>query len=70
MKQNDSSYNYGGFCGRSNKEPDSWYSFWIGASLKIINSLSLASISNLSFLSTCEDKNGGFGKTMDSFPGN
>jgi len=69
MKQDLSSFNNGGYRGRSNKEPDSCYSFWIGASLKMIDSFAFASKNVFSFLLTCQDQEGGFGKTKDIYPG-
>ncbi|XP_050543420.1 geranylgeranyl transferase type-1 subunit beta [Daktulosphaira vitifoliae] len=59
-----------GFQGRPNKDPDTCYSFWIGATLRIIGSLDKINkeknkdfvLNNANFLT------GGFSKDMDSIP--
>jgi len=60
----------GGFQGRPNKDPDTCYSFWLGASLSIIGSLDRINkkknrdfvLNNANFLT------GGFSKNIDSIP--
>jgi len=56
-----------GFHGRTNKRDDSCYAFWLGASLEILNSLSLVDRSSLrSFLMHAQDLVvGGFSKYED-----
>jgi len=58
----------GGYQGRSNKVSDSCYSFWIGASLDMLDASHLANPLEIRrFLSTCENKLfGGFSKTPDT----
>ncbi|KAG9302299.1 hypothetical protein G9A89_008790 [Geosiphon pyriformis] len=52
-----------GFQGRANKRPDSCYSFWIGASLKLLQVFELIdSESNRAFLIKTQTKYGGFAK--------
>ena len=60
-----------GFQGRPNKEPDTCYSFWVGATLALLQSFHVISAQdNLAFLKTTEDKSvGGFAKYPEVFPG-
>lgn len=60
-----------GFQGRPGKAPDTCYSFWIGATLKILDSYTFINMSeNLQFmLLTQSDITGGFAKHPDSSPG-
>ena len=53
-----------GFQGRPNKDPDTCYSFWIGATLKLLNSYHLMNEEeNVDFvLSTEDDEVGGLSK--------
>lgn len=59
-----------GFQGRPNKEPDTCYSFWLGATLSIMESLSkINKEKNKSFiLDNANFVTGGFSKNMDSIP--
>ncbi|KAI8081549.1 protein geranylgeranyltransferase-like protein type I beta subunit [Halteromyces radiatus] len=58
-----------GFQGRPNKQPDTCYCFWIGASLKMLNAFQWINHENLrGFLMTTQTKMGGFGKDDKSFP--
>ncbi|KAJ1480717.1 terpenoid cyclases/protein prenyltransferase alpha-alpha toroid, partial [Baffinella frigidus] len=58
----------GGFQGRTNKPPDTCYSFWIGASLHMLSlERFLDSPGTTTFAATCEAcESGGFGKHADS----
>eukprot|EP00127_Corallochytrium_limacisporum_P004827 Clim_evm10s183 gene=Clim_evmTU10s183 len=60
-----------GFCGRTNKPPDTCYSFWIGGTLEIMGFGDMPDAkANSSFLLTTQDENiGGFGKVQDALPG-
>ncbi|KAF8333585.1 uncharacterized protein EI90DRAFT_2994552 [Cantharellus anzutake] len=59
----------GGFQGRTEKAADACYSFWCGASLKILNADEFADKeANASFLLTCQSKFGGFGKCPGEYP--
>ena len=53
-----------GFQGRPNKDPDTCYSFWVGATLKLLNSYHLMNEEeNVDFvLSTEDDEVGGLSK--------
>ncbi|RHZ89892.1 hypothetical protein Glove_9g99 [Diversispora epigaea] len=52
-----------GFQGRANKPPDTCYSFWIGASLKILDSFEFIDFKqNFDFLMETQTKYGGFSK--------
>lgn len=58
-----------GFQGRINKDPDSCYSFWIGASLKTLGAFDLIDKPTLvNFILSCQTKYGGFSKTPDAYP--
>ncbi|CAG8483829.1 2741_t:CDS:2 [Paraglomus brasilianum] len=58
-----------GFQGRANKPEDTCYSFWIGASLKILGVFDLIDKeANRLFLSTTECHHGGFSKWPDLVP--
>ena len=61
-----------GYQGRTNKEPDSCYSFWVGGSLSILNSFHLTDVGNVSpfILQKCQaiKYGGGFSKHPDSYP--
>ncbi|KAK9475510.1 terpenoid cyclases/Protein prenyltransferase [Dipodascopsis tothii] len=59
-----------GFNGRVNKDPDTCYSFWIGASLSILGDFSLIDFNaNANFLLACTQNRrfGGFGKLPGDF---
>jgi len=60
----------GGFQGRPNKDPDTCYSFWLGATLSIMGSLDkINKEKNRDFiLSNANVLTGGFSKNMDSIP--
>lgn len=60
----------GGFQGRPNKDPDTCYSFWLGATLSIIGSLDrINKDKNRDFvLNNANSLTGGFSKNMDSIP--
>jgi len=57
-----------GYCGRPNKLEDSCYTFWIGATLKILGVfLEVTETSHLrSFVLDCEGRMGGFAKWSDA----
>lgn len=59
-----------GFQGRTNKDCDSCYSFWIGASLYLLQSFDDTDTeSNLDFIvNNCQCECGGFQKYPDSYP--
>lgn len=59
-----------GFHGRTNKDDDSCYSFWIGSSLKIVGFDNLINIKfNLQFLKDCQNNViGGFAKHIGGNP--
>ena len=59
-----------GYQGRTNKDSDSCYSFWIGGTLSILLELDDADIdSTLAFLlNQCQCKSGGFAKHPDAHP--
>ncbi|KAG0010088.1 Geranylgeranyl transferase type-1 subunit beta [Entomortierella chlamydospora] len=59
-----------GFQGRINKKTDTCYSFWIGASLAIMDSFDLVDFDcNRGFLLETQHKVfGGFGKWVDTYP--
>ncbi|CAO3617355.1 unnamed protein product [Cunninghamella echinulata] len=58
-----------GFQGRPNKQPDTCYCFWIGASLDMLDSFQYVQHENLrSFLILTQTKMGGFGKDDKSYP--
>eukprot|EP01038_Epipyxis_sp_PR26KG_P010652 gene10652-14306_t len=61
----------GGYQGRTNKDPDSCYSFWIGASLSILNRFHDSDLekTKLFLLKDCQCKyTGGFSKFPDGYP--
>lgn len=60
----------GGFQGRTNKDVDTCYSFWIGATLTLLESFDDTDVeSALSFiLNRCQFKTGGFTKFPDGAP--
>ncbi|VVC32128.1 Terpenoid cyclases/protein prenyltransferase alpha-alpha toroid,PFTB repeat [Cinara cedri] len=60
----------GGFQGRPNKDPDTCYSFWLGATLSIMGSLDrIHKDRNRNFvLNNANQLTGGFSKNMDSIP--
>jgi len=58
-----------GFQGRINKDADTCYSFWIGASLAILGAYSLVDFRVIKgFTLSCEQDHGGFSKTPDQHP--
>ncbi|KAF7309818.1 Terpenoid cyclases/Protein prenyltransferase [Mycena indigotica] len=57
----------GGFRGRTGKEADACYSFWCGASLKILDAEDLVD-SNAQFIASCQFKYGGIAKTPGHDP--
>ncbi|TPX34505.1 hypothetical protein SmJEL517_g02860 [Synchytrium microbalum] len=58
-----------GFNGRPNKPLDTCYSFWIGASLKLLDAYHFVDkAANERFLATTESQMGGFGKEPQSYP--
>ncbi|CAO3626725.1 unnamed protein product [Cunninghamella blakesleeana] len=58
-----------GFQGRPNKQPDTCYCFWIGASLEMLDAFQYVQHENLrSFLMLTQTKMGGFGKDDKSYP--
>lgn len=60
----------GGFQGRPNKDPDTCYSFWLGATLSIMGSLNrINKKKNRDFiLNNANALTGGFSKNIDSIP--
>lgn len=60
----------GGFQGRTNKDPDSCYSFWVGGTLELLGVLELADCdSTTAFVEKCEQgRLGGFAKTPGEIP--
>eukprot|EP00850_Spirogloea_muscicola_P023756 SM000386S14573 [mRNA] locus=s386:14398:17914:+ [translate_table: standard] len=53
----------GGLKGRTNKDADSCYSFWVGASLQMLGAYDLVDKGALrNFLLTCQKESGGFSK--------
>ncbi|KAJ1303179.1 hypothetical protein OPQ81_011378 [Rhizoctonia solani] len=58
-----------GFCGRTGKTPDSCYSFWCGASLKILEASECVDAeANAQFISKCQFQFGGIAKVPDERP--
>ncbi|CUA67607.1 geranylgeranyl transferase type-1 subunit beta [Rhizoctonia solani] len=58
-----------GFCGRTGKTPDSCYSFWCGASLKILEAPQCVDTeANAKFISECQFQFGGIAKVPDDRP--
>jgi len=64
-----SSRQVSGFQGRPNKDPDTCYSFWVGASLDLLGCHSevVNPLLNRSFSLSCQSKIGGFSKTPGEF---
>lgn len=60
-----------GFQGRPNKDPDTCYSFWIGATLKLLGAYRFVNtVENVEFVLATEDNVlGGLAKYPESFPG-
>eukprot|EP00850_Spirogloea_muscicola_P021340 SM000245S08179 [mRNA] locus=s245:147391:150854:+ [translate_table: standard] len=57
----------GGLKGRTNKDADSCYSFWVGASLQMLGAYHLIDKGALrNFLLTCQKESGGFSKWPDA----
>lgn len=57
-----------GFQGRLNKDPDTCYSFWVGASLEILGCYHLVNAPlSKSFTLGCQHAIGGFSKTADAY---
>ena len=61
-----------GFQGRPNKDPDTCYSFWVGATLKLLDSYNLMNEEeNVDFVLSTEDHEvGGLSKFPENSPGN
>ncbi|GAB1520611.1 geranylgeranyl transferase type-1 subunit beta [Rhizoctonia solani] len=58
-----------GFCGRTGKTPDSCYSFWCGASLKILEASDCVDVeANAQFISQCQFQFGGIAKVPNERP--
>eukprot|EP01099_Mayorella_cantabrigiensis_P002803 TRINITY_DN2252_c0_g1_i1.p1 TRINITY_DN2252_c0_g1~~TRINITY_DN2252_c0_g1_i1.p1 ORF type:complete len:329 (+),score=50.34 TRINITY_DN2252_c0_g1_i1:76-987(+) len=58
-----------GFQGRINKDPDTCYGWWVGASLSLLNSYELIDFQlNSAFIMGCQKKIGGFSKSPDIYP--
>ncbi|KAF8600240.1 terpenoid cyclases/Protein prenyltransferase [Ceratobasidium sp. AG-I] len=58
-----------GFCGRTGKTPDSCYSFWCGATLKILGAEDVVDVdANAAFIAQCQFKFGGLAKVPDDRP--
>lgn len=58
-----------GFCGRTGKTPDSCYSFWCGAALKILGAEdSINREANAMFIDQCQFKFGGLAKVPHERP--
>ena len=60
----------GGFCGRINKDADTCYAFWVGATLQMLGHQNLIDRSSLGhFLDTTfNSSTGGYGKTSTAHP--
>ncbi|MCO5594892.1 hypothetical protein L7F22_048927 [Adiantum nelumboides] len=59
----------GGFQGRTNKDPDACYAFWVAGSLHLLGAGHLCNPDALqNFLSRCADKYGGFSKWPGELP--
>jgi geranylgeranyl transferase type-1 subunit beta len=55
-----------GFVGRPNKAADSCYSWWVGATLKVLGGYGMTNVEgNRAFISSCESRQGGFAKYAD-----
>jgi geranylgeranyl transferase type-1 subunit beta len=61
----------GGFQGRPNKDADTCYSFWVGATLKLLSSHHLVKKNeDMNFIKSTEDcGHGGLAKFPNNFPG-
>ena len=58
-----------GFQGRPNKDEDTCYSFWIGASLDLLGAPSVTNAVEVhKFVRACEGSHGGFAKLIGSYP--
>jgi len=58
-----------GFQGRINKDPDTCYSFWIGASLDLLGAYEYVDFTaTKGFTLSCEQNVGGFSKVPDQYP--
>jgi geranylgeranyl transferase type-1 subunit beta len=60
-----------GYSGRTNKDTDSCYSFWVGATLKLLGEFSYTDISSTMdfLLNSCQSNaTGGFSKIPKSYP--
>ncbi|KAH7440513.1 hypothetical protein KP509_04G111100 [Ceratopteris richardii] len=59
----------GGYQGRSNKDPDACYAFWVAGSLHLLGAGHLCNVNALeNFLGKCADKHGGFSKWPGETP--
>lgn len=60
-----------GFQGRPNKDPDTCYSFWVGATLHLLSSHDLVNkVEDVDFVKSTEDLDmGGLAKFPNNFPG-
>ncbi|KAG9098501.1 hypothetical protein FS749_003674 [Ceratobasidium sp. UAMH 11750] len=58
-----------GFCGRTGKTPDSCYSFWCGAALRLLGAGECVDVdANATFIERCQFKFGGLAKVPDERP--
>lgn len=58
-----------GFCGRTGKTPDSCYSFWCGASLKLLDAAQCVDAeANARFIAQCQFQFGGIAKVPNERP--
>jgi len=58
-----------GFIGRTNKKADTCYSFWIGATLKILGCYDFTNkLGNYNFIMSCQNGLGGFSKHPHQYP--
>eukprot|EP00494_Astrolonche_serrata_P024851 UN25111 len=58
-----------GYRGRTNKKSDTCYTFWIGATLKLIKAYELTNrFENYKFVLKCQSGFGGFSKFPDGYP--
>eukprot|EP00128_Syssomonas_multiformis_P000600 Colp12_sorted_trinity150504_noHs@34453 len=59
----------GGFQGRPNKPEDTCYSFWVGATIKLLDGFKFVDHDeNARWLYSCQSKYGGFSKWPDTYP--
>lgn len=59
----------GGMQGRPNKLEDTCYSYWIGGTLSLLNSIELLDRQRLSeYVMSCQSQYGGFSKTVGAYP--